>query len=119
MAAAGRPAGAPVFHHGTDIAAERGTPIVAPGAGVVVHAAAGFNGEAAWGNTVAIDHGNGWQTVFAHMEGFDVAVGDRVSAGQQIGRVGSTGRSTGPHVHVEVHHDGQRLDPAEYVPGLR
>ncbi|MEA1942946.1 MAG: peptidoglycan DD-metalloendopeptidase family protein [Pseudomonadota bacterium] len=113
-----RPAGAPVFHHGTDIAAERGTPIVAPGAGVVVHAAAGFNGEAAWGNTVAIDHGNGWQTVYAHMEGFDVSPGDRVTPGQQIGRVGSTGRSTGPHVHVELRHNGERVDPAGYLPGL-
>lgn len=114
-----RPAGAQQFHHGVDIAADRGTPIVAPGPGVVVHAAAGFNGEAAWGNTVAIDHGNGWQTVYAHMEGFDVSVGDRVSSGQQIGRVGSTGRSTGPHVHVELHQNGQRIDPAEYLPGLR
>jgi len=113
-----RPADAPVFHYGTDIAAERGTPIVAPGAGVVVHAAAGFNGEEAWGNTVAIDHGNGWQTVYAHMEGFDVSVGDRVTPGQQIGRVGSTGRSTGPHVHVELRHHGERIDPAGYLPGL-
>ncbi|WP_203291897.1 M23/M56 family metallopeptidase [Maricaulis parjimensis] len=113
-----RPAGAPHFHHGYDIAAERGTPIVAPGAGVVVHAEAGFRGQEAWGNTVAIDHGNGWQTVYAHMEGFDVSVGDQVMAGEQIGRVGATGRATGPHVHVELHHNGERVDPSGYVPGL-
>ena len=70
------------------------------------------------GNRVFIDHGNGWQTVYAHMEGFDVSAGDRVTPGQQIGRVGSTGRSTGPHVHVELRHNGERIDPAGYLPGL-
>ena len=113
-----RPAGAPAFHHGFDIAAERGTPITAPGPGVIVHAAAGYRGEEAWGNTVAIDHGNGWQTVYAHMEGFDVRVGDQVMAGEQIGRIGATGRVTGPHVHVELHHNGERVDPTGQVPGL-
>ena len=113
-----RPAGAPAFHHGYDIAAERGTPVAAPGAGVVVHAAAGYRGSEAWGNTIAIDHGNGWQTVYAHLEGFDVAEGDQVAAGEQIGRVGATGRATGPHVHVELHHNGERVDPSGQVPGL-
>ena len=113
-----RPAGAPAVHHGYDIAAERGTPVAAPGAGVVVHAAAGYRGSEAWGNTIAIDHGNGWQTVYAHLEGFDVAEGDQVAAGEQIGRVGATGRATGPHVHVELHHNGERVDPSGQVPGL-
>lgn len=113
-----RPVGSPAFHYGTDIAAPNGTVIQAPGAGTITHAEAGLNGVAAWGNTVVIDHGNGWETVYAHMQGFDVEVGDMVRAGQQIGRVGSTGRSTGPHVHVELRHNGERVDPASYVPGL-
>ncbi|OLF80780.1 hypothetical protein AWH62_13735 [Maricaulis sp. W15] len=106
-------------HHGTDIAAASGTPIRAPGAGTIVHAEAGLNGWPAWGNTVVIDHGAGWETVYAHMQGFDVEVGDHVEAGQQIGRVGSTGRSTGPHVHVELRRNGERIDPASRLPGLR
>jgi beta-lactamase regulating signal transducer with metallopeptidase domain/biotin carboxyl carrier protein len=113
-----QPAGAPAFHYGTDVAAPSGTAIQAPGAGTITHAEAGLNGVAGWGNTVVIDHGNGWETVYAHMQGFDVEVGDMVRAGQQIGRVGSTGRSTGPHVHVELRHNGERIDPAGYVPGL-
>lgn len=113
-----QPAGAPPMHSGTDIAAPQGTPIVAPASGRIVHADFGFADSEAWGNTIAIDHGNGWQTVYAHMEGFDVSLGDLVSPGQQIGRVGSTGNSTGPHVHVEVRHNGERIDPAQHVPGL-
>jgi murein DD-endopeptidase MepM/ murein hydrolase activator NlpD len=114
-----RPAAAPPFHNGTDIAAPEGTAILAPAAGRVVHAEYGFGGSEAWGNTLALDHGNGWQTVYAHMQGFDVAVGDTVTSGQQIGRVGNTGNSTGPHVHVEVRLNGERIDPADHVPGLR
>jgi murein DD-endopeptidase MepM/ murein hydrolase activator NlpD len=114
-----RPADAPRFHGGTDIAAEPGTPILAPADGHVVHAGYGFDGNDAWGNTVAIDHGNGWQTVYAHMQGFDVEAGQAVVAGTQIGRVGSTGRSTGPHVHVEVRRNGERVDPETHLPGLR
>ncbi|WP_421787669.1 M23/M56 family metallopeptidase [Hyphobacterium sp.] len=114
-----RPADSPRFHGGTDIAAAPGTPILAPAGGRVVHAAYGFDDNEAWGNTVAIDHGEGWQTVYAHMQDFDVAVGDTVTAGARIGRVGSSGRSTGPHVHVEVRHNGERLDPEAHLPGLR
>jgi murein DD-endopeptidase MepM/ murein hydrolase activator NlpD len=116
---AARPAGSAPFHGGYDIAAAEGTPVVAPGAGVIVHAAAGYRGSERWGNTVAIDHGDGWQTVYAHLQDFGVAPGDRVEAGQQIGRVGTTGAVTGPHVHVELHHNGERVDPADHVPGLR
>lgn len=114
-----QPAAAPPFHNGTDIAAPEGTAILAPAPGRVVHAEYGFGGSEAWGNTLALDHGNGWQTVYAHMQGFDVAVGDTVTSGQQIGRVGNTGNSTGPHVHVEVRLNGERFDPADHVPGLR
>ncbi|WP_417493311.1 peptidoglycan DD-metalloendopeptidase family protein [Maricaulis sp.] len=114
-----RPAGAPVFHGGTDIAAPSGTVVVAPGSGTVTQAGMGYNGSDAWGNTIAIDHGDGWETIYAHLDGFDVVAGDQVAAGQQIGRVGTTGNSTGPHVHVELHHDGERVDPAGVIPGLR
>lgn len=114
-----RPADSPKFHYGVDVAAPSGTAIFAPGDGVVTYAADGFNGSSAWGYTLVIDHGQGWQTVFAHMQGFDVEVGDAVDAGDQIGRVGATGRVTGPHVHVELRHNGERIDPAGYVPGLR
>jgi beta-lactamase regulating signal transducer with metallopeptidase domain len=114
----GQPAGSPTFHYGTDIAARSGTPIQAVGEGVVSHAAMGLNGNAGWGNTIVLDHGDGWQTVYAHMEGFDVELGDIVSAGDQIGRIGTTGRSTGPHVHVELRHNGERVNPASRLPGL-
>ena len=113
-----RPAGSDLFHYGVDISAPAGTQIHAPAGGTIVHAAMGYNGSDAWGNTVAIDHGDGWQSVYAHMQDFNVEVGDFVDAGQTIGRVGSTGRSTGPHVHVELHQDGVRVDPAGHFPGI-
>ncbi|WP_421790756.1 peptidoglycan DD-metalloendopeptidase family protein [Hyphobacterium sp.] len=114
-----RPAGAPLFHGGVDIAAPAGTPITAAASGRVVHAAFGYSGSEAWGNTLVIDHGRGWQTVYAHMQAFEVAVGDSVTAGERIGRVGSSGQSTGPHVHLEVRRNGERVDPADFVSGLR
>lgn len=113
-----RPVGAPVFHGGTDIGAPTGTAISAPGAGTVTHAAMGYGGSDRWGNTIEIDHGNGWSTIYAHLNEIDVEPGQAVSAGETIGTVGSTGVATGPHVHVEVHHDGQRVDPADYLTGL-
>lgn len=114
-----RPAGSPVHHRGTDIAAATGTPIWAPSGGTVVHAQMGYNGSDRWGNTVVIDHGDGWQTAYAHMHRIDVEVGDTVAAGEQLGQIGSTGASTGPHVHVELRHGGEVLDPAHHLPGLR
>lgn len=113
-----RPAGAPRMHHGVDVAAPTGTAITAPGAGVITHAEMGFNGSARWGNTVVIDHGDGWSTLYAHMHIIDVEVGEVVQAGSQIGEVGSTGASTGPHVHVELRHNGERIDPGTHIPGL-
>ncbi|WP_417485017.1 peptidoglycan DD-metalloendopeptidase family protein [Maricaulis salignorans] len=113
-----RPAGSSVFHGGTDIAASTGTAISAPGAGTVVHAEMGYNGSERWGNTVEIDHGDGWSTVYAHLDAIGVASGQSVAPGQQIGTVGTTGASTGPHVHVELHFNGERVDPAGYLAGL-
>ncbi|WP_417491163.1 peptidoglycan DD-metalloendopeptidase family protein [Maricaulis sp.] len=114
-----RPAGSPVFHGGTDIAASTGAAISAPGAGTVVHAEMGYQGSERWGNTIEIAHGDGWSTVYAHLDTINVEPGQAVAAGDQIGTVGTTGASTGPHVHVELHHDGERVDPAGIVPGLR
>lgn len=114
-----RPAGAPVFHGGTDIAAASGTPVWAPRDGAVIHAEMGFNGSARWGNTVVIQHADGWQSVYAHLDQIDVEVGDTLVAGNQLGTVGTTGASTGSHVHVELRHNGQRVDPATRLTGLR
>jgi murein DD-endopeptidase MepM/ murein hydrolase activator NlpD len=96
------------LHAGVDMAGPNGTPIVAAGAGVVVRA-----GEASgYGNAVLIDHGNGYLTHYGHLSAITVQVGQQVAAGQQIGDEGSTGHSTGPHLHFEV-HQGFYQNPIE------
>ncbi len=99
------------FHHGIDFAARRGTPIRAVAAGVVVRSGpvTGF------GNLVEIKHGNGLVTRYAHCDKTLAKVGEVVRRGQIIATVGSSGRSTGPHLHFEVLRDGQPVDPAAYV----
>ena len=99
--------GASTFHEGLDIAAPEGSPVRALADGVVTWA--GPSGS--YGNRVTIDHGDGWQTTYAHQRSVDVEVGQRVAGGQQIGAVGSTGRSTGPHLHLEVVRNGEHIDP--------
>lgn len=97
-------------HEGMDIAAAKGTRIDAVRSGKVV-----FSGEQrGYGNIVILDHGNGLTSRYAHCDELNVQVGDRVRAGQGIATVGSTGRSTGPHLHFEVRQDGEALDPQEY-----
>jgi murein DD-endopeptidase MepM/ murein hydrolase activator NlpD len=96
------------LHAGVDLAAATGTEIHAAGAGVV--AAAGLEGG--YGNAVLIDHGDGYLTHYGHMSAITVTVGQTVVAGQQIGNEGSTGHSTGPHLHFEV-HQGQYKNPIE------
>ena len=95
------------MHTGIDFAANHGTPIQAAGAGVIV--------EAKWwggyGRWVRIDHGDGWSTGYAHMSHISVRPGQKIEQGQVIGLVGSTGRSTGPHLHFEVWKNKQPLDP--------
>ena len=71
-----------------------------------------------YGYSVIINHGNGLQTLYSHMKGPLVRVGERVKRGQMIGQVGSTGRSTGPHVHLEVRKNGVRVNPLPYLPPL-
>lgn len=100
------------FHNGVDIAAPRGTPIMAAAPGRVV-----FSGwDGAFGNTVIIDHGYGYRTLYAHNSRNAVQVGDQVGRGQVIGYVGSTGRSTGPHVHYEVLVNGRNVNPWDFLP---
>jgi murein DD-endopeptidase MepM/ murein hydrolase activator NlpD len=101
-------------HAGVDLAAPHGTPIVAAGAGVVVRA-----GEAGgYGNAVLIAHGNGYLTLYGHLSAVTVAAGERVTAGQPIGAEGSTGHSTGPHLHFEV-HQGHFRNPVEPTAWMR
>lgn len=98
-------------HRGTDFGARRGTPVLAPAAGLVVAATQRYRDAPNYGTVVVLDHGDGWQTLFAHLEGHDVRVGQRVEAGDQIARVGNTGKVTGAHLHFETLLSGRRVDP--------
>lgn len=98
-------------HDGTDISARPGTRVLATAKGVVVFSA--YDGD--YGNLVKIDHGNGVETWYAHMTKRDVSVGDKVERETIVGAVGTTGRSTGPHLHYEVHVSGKRVDPEKYL----
>lgn len=95
------------FHNGVDIAAPTGTPIRAADAGRVIFA--GWKG--AYGRTVVIDHGGGWSTLYAHCSRIHVSRGQVVSRGQNIAAVGSTGWSTGPHLHWTVYRNGRTVNP--------
>ncbi|WP_243834625.1 M23 family metallopeptidase [Psychromonas algarum] len=98
-------------HRGVDIAGYTGMPIVATAAGVVTAA----EKHSGYGLMVEINHGNGFVTRYAHAEALIVSVGAVVEKGQQIAVMGSTGRSTGPHVHYEVIKDGRQIDPNYYI----
>ena len=100
------------FHPGMDIANDMGTPIVATADGVVEYA--GWN-SGGYGNMVDIDHGNGIMTRYGHASQVVVSTGQQVKRGQLIAYMGSTGFSTGPHVHYEVHVNGQRVNPISYL----
>jgi murein DD-endopeptidase MepM/ murein hydrolase activator NlpD len=102
------------FHAGLDFAARTGTPIAAAAGGVV--AFAGFRHDYGW--VVEIDHGNGLTTRYAHASELLVAPGQVVIPGERIAMVGSTGRSTGPHLHFEVLRAGDHVDPKRYLAGL-
>ena len=95
------------FHRGIDIANSTNTDIIASAAGVVTFS--GYNGS--YGNMVLIAHGNGYSTIYAHNHENKVEVGDRVQKGELIAKMGSTGRSTGPHVHFEIRKGGEPIDP--------
>ena len=99
------------FHAGLDFAAPQGTPIYATADGVVREA--GYN-EGGYGNHVVVNHGYGYETLYGHMVRIKARNGTRVKRGEVIGYVGSTGKSTGPHCHYEVHRNGQPVDPVYY-----
>ena len=101
-----------INHPGFDLAATTGTPVAAAAGGTVVHAGP----AGTYGNLVTLRHDNGFETRYAHLSSIDVKVGDRVEAGSGLGKVGSTGYSTGPHLHFEVRHDGKAIDPAPLLP---
>lgn len=81
--------------------------------GTVVKTSSGYNGGA--GNYIIVDHGNGTRTVYKHLSSIEVRTGQSVRQGQRIGGVGSTGASTGPHLHFEVHRNGVPVNPRNYV----
>ncbi len=100
-------------HPAIDIAGHLGAPIYAADTGVIVYA--GWNNYG-YGNVLVIDHGNGWQTLYAHLSAYFVACGDSVYQGKQIANMGSTGNSTGPHLHFEMNYNGTKLNPHDYLP---
>ena len=100
-------------HSGIDFAAPTGTPIHAAAGGVVVLA----EYHPVWGNIVEVDHGNSLLSRYAHASRLNVAAGDIVKRGQKLAEVGSTGRSTGSHLHFEVHHQGVAQNPAKFLFG--
>lgn len=103
--------GATERHEGIDIGSVLGTPVAAPAAGTVVTADA--HGD--FGNHVMIDHGNGVRSLYGHLKEIDVKVGQQVEKGQVVGLVGSTGRSTGPHLHYELLVQGSPVDPRGFL----
>lgn len=99
------------FHAGMDFRAVTGTPVLAAAGGTVSFA--GSNGG--YGKMVEIDHGNGLATRYAHMSRIGVSVGQTIAGGRQLGLSGSTGRSTGPHLHFEVRRGGSAIDPGRFI----
>lgn len=102
------------FHYGMDFTAQQGTPIYATGDGKVVRADNSLSG---YGNHVLIDHGYGYESLYAHMFRFNVKRNQKIKRGDIIGFVGNTGRSSGPHVHYEVFKDGNRVNPMNFYYG--
>ena len=98
------------FHQGQDITVKSGTPVLAPADGVVKRAyyAGGF------GNHIKLEHGSGYTTLFAHLSKINVKHGQIVKRGEIIGHTGNTGRSTAPHLHYEIHHNGKPQNPLDY-----
>lgn len=98
-------------HKGLDIAAPYGAPVKAMAKGTVEFA--GLRGG--FGNCIMLKHGNGFETLYGHLSKILVSVGQKIDIGQQIGNVGSTGRSTGPHLHYEIHRNGEKINPQSFL----
>jgi murein DD-endopeptidase MepM/ murein hydrolase activator NlpD len=101
----------PAMHTGLDLQGETGDPVRATAGGTVT--SAGWSGG--YGKVIDIDHGNGIATRYGHLSSIDVQVGQSVKIGQIIGKVGSTGRSTGPHLHYETRVAGEAVDPTKFL----
>lgn len=99
------------FHHGLDISALPGTEVIAPADGKVTKVYKDRRG----GKIVEISHGNGFKTIYGHLQDYSVRRGDKVNRGDVIATVGNTGRSTGPHLHYEVQVDGKRMNPKWFI----
>ena len=95
------------FHKGSDVRGDRGTPVLAAGDGIVIRA----ERQDGYGNVVFVDHGGGVITRYAHLKKIEIERDAVVTAGQVVGQIGSTGRTTGPHLHFEVRLDGRPVDP--------
>lgn len=99
------------MHEGIDFSGKKGTPIYAAGRGIVEKAEAGFYG---YGNIVLLNHGYGYKTLYAHLSKIGVKVGQKVDRGEVIGALGSSGKSTGPHLHYEVQYRGEPINPINF-----
>lgn len=102
------------MHYGMDFTAPVGTPVYATGNGKVTELAGTVSGFSGFGRYVKINHGWGYETVYAHLSKYNVKEGQEIKRGDIIGYVGNSGASTAPHLHYEVHKDGQRVNPALY-----
>lgn len=100
------------FHPGMDIDGERGETVLAPAAGTVTKA----SWQGGYGNMIEIDHGNGLISRYGHLSRIDVSIGDQVARGQAMGEIGSTGRSTGPHLHYEIRLNERPINPRHFLP---
>ncbi|MCF7927714.1 MAG: M23 family metallopeptidase [Spirochaetales bacterium] len=104
-----------IFHNGIDIAAGRGESVLAARGGEVVETGA----DPIYGKYILIDHEGGYSTFYGHLEKQSVSLHDRIYSGMIIGRIGSTGRSTGPHLHFEIRRDNELRDPVQLMPNTR
>jgi murein DD-endopeptidase MepM/ murein hydrolase activator NlpD len=102
-------------HGGIDFSVPHNTPVMATGDGTVVASSMGYKGDRKYGNVVVIEHDGGLRSLYAHLNKRHVNVGDTVSAGELIGLSGATGRSTGPHLHLEAYQDGARINPNRFL----
>ncbi|MEO6290138.1 MAG: M23 family metallopeptidase, partial [Ginsengibacter sp.] len=98
-------------HKGLDIKGPSGSPVKAMAKGNV--AFAGPRGG--FGNCIILKHGNGFETLYGHLSKITVSLGQKIDIGQQIGKIGSTGRSTGPHLHYEIHRNGEKINPQSFL----